>query len=41
LSAASTEVPSQNLTTAGQSGDRATLRLVDSLITLLEAKADA
>jgi hypothetical protein len=41
LSAASTDVPSQNLTTASRSDDRAALRLVDSLITLLETKANA
>jgi hypothetical protein len=41
LSAASTEVPSQSLTAGNRSGDRAALRLVDSLIALLEAKADA
>jgi hypothetical protein len=41
LSAVSTEVPAQNEATTTRSGDRATLWLVDSLITLLETKVDA
>jgi hypothetical protein len=41
LSAASTESPAQSLTTTGRYDDRSTFRLVDSLITLLEAKSDA
>ncbi len=41
LSAASTEIPAQSLTTSNRSGNLAAIRLVDTLITLLETRADA
>jgi hypothetical protein len=41
LSAASTEIPSQNLSQSSRSSDRTAIRLVDTLITLLETRADA